>query len=324
MTQTKKVNLMFLVTVIVFLCGTVLLQLVYSVISIPVAIRLLLSEGILLGGPFICIKLGGFRVAYGNRKNGMGSWSLLCLIGITICMSPLISLANMISSRIAGNAVEDVLTATMDIPLVLRILLFAVWPAMVEEYVFRGLFFRGLRRHGLIKAALASALFFGLIHLNFNQFSYAFIAGFVMAFAVEATGTLHASVTIHICMNLPSVLLTEAVMRYPDQPAGAFAAFRLLSASAQATSEYGYLNSPAYMAMTVMVIVFLAALGTPLVVVLMKKLIRLNEREDYMSWVLKGGEAQALSRYPAEKMVDVFFISGVGVCLACMIAALFR
>ena len=78
------------------------------------------------------------------------------------------------------------------------------------------------------------------------------------------------------------------------------------------------------MAMTVMVIVFLAALGTPLVVVLMKKLIRLNEREDYMSWVLKGGEAQALSRYPAEKMVDVFFISGVGVCLACMIAALFR
>ena len=253
----------------------------------------------------------------------MGSWSLLCLIGITLCIAPLVALVNLISSLFAGNAAENLLTQVLGIPLILRILLIAVWPAIVEEYVFRGLFYRGLRRHGMWKAALVSALFFGLIHMNFNQFTYAFILGIVMAVAVEATGTIHASVTIHICLNLPSVLLSGALQAPSARVLPAMHAF-LLSAAGGAQDAYSYLNNPAYLTMEIMMIAFLAVIGTPLVVVLMKKLIRLNEREDYMSWVLNGGEAEALKKRPPEKIVDFYFIAAVVICLAYMVISLFR
>ena len=168
MTQTNKVNLMFLVTVIVFMAGSWLVSLAAGVL--PMAALLFLSELILLAGPFLYMAVTGWRVPYKNSRRGMASWSLLCLIGITLCVSPLVALLNMISSLFAGNAAESLLIRVSDMPLLLRILLIAVWPAIAEEFVFRGLFFRGLRRHGLVKAMVVSAFMFGLVHLNFNQF----------------------------------------------------------------------------------------------------------------------------------------------------------
>ena len=305
---------MFLVTVIVFVAGSKLLSLFAK--AMPTGALLFLSEFVLMAGPLLFMALTGWKPPYKNRREGMAPWSVFILIGITLCISPLLSLLNMISSLFAGNAAGEILLTLEGMPLLLRIFLVAVWPPIVEEYVFRGLFFRGYRRQGLVKAMLVSSLMFGLIHMNFNQFSYAFVIGLVMSFAVEATGTLHASILIHICMNLPSVLMMDALE-------GASAAASVLPVLSAAADPAAYMNNPAYIAMVVIIIVFLAAAGTPLTIVLLKKLVRANEREDYMIWVLKGGEARILAERPKEKIFDVYLIAAIVICLVFMVLALF-
>ena len=54
------------------------------------------------------------------------------------------------------------------------------------------------------KAALMSGLIFGLMHLNFNQFSYGFVLGVIFAAVVEASGSIYASMAIHFLINFQS------------------------------------------------------------------------------------------------------------------------
>ena len=50
-------------------------------------------------------------------------------------------------------------------------------------------------------AILGSALAFGLMHMNFNQFCYAFVAGIALGILLEATGSIFATMTAHFVIN---------------------------------------------------------------------------------------------------------------------------
>lgn len=81
---------------------------------------------------------------------------------------------------------------------------------IVEEMMFRGLIYQRMRSDfGVWKAICLSAAVFGIYHGNIVQMLYAFISGIVLAYAMEFYGTLWASITIHIGMNLTSCILTE-------------------------------------------------------------------------------------------------------------------
>lgn len=59
-----------------------------------------------------------------------------------------------------------------------------------------------------IKGILLSALFFGIAHMNFQQFCYAFFLGIVFGFLIEATDSIVSSMTAHMVFNASSLLLT--------------------------------------------------------------------------------------------------------------------
>ncbi len=94
--------------------------------------------------------------------------------------------------------------------LILNIILVAVLPAICEENLHRGLLLSGYSKLGMKKAIILSSVFFGLLHLNINQFFYATILGFLMALSVVICKSIYPGMIIHFLNNALSVYLNYA------------------------------------------------------------------------------------------------------------------
>ncbi len=92
---------------------------------------------------------------------------------------------------------------------VLAVLLYALIPAVVEEFLFRGLIYNGIRsKYSEKKAILISALMFMLIHMSINQSIYQFVLGVVLCLIVYFTGSIFYSMVAHFVNNFLIVLVT--------------------------------------------------------------------------------------------------------------------
>ncbi|MGN0483326.1 MAG: lysostaphin resistance A-like protein [Lachnospiraceae bacterium] len=81
---------------------------------------------------------------------------------------------------------------------------------LAEELLYRGIVYQRLKSwYGRIVAAIVSALIFGIMHMNFVQFLYAFLFGLFLAYFMEQTGHLYGALLGHMAANLFSVLRTE-------------------------------------------------------------------------------------------------------------------
>ncbi len=136
---------------------------------------------------------------------------LFCYWGILIG-SNLNAIVSMFLPRIQEtyNATLEPVAAS-PLGLVISLLQTAVVPALVEEFVFRGVMLGILRRYGDWFAIITSAFLFGVIHGNFVQMPFAFFAGLFFAYTVVRTGSLVPAIAIHFLNNASSVL-----MRYFD------------------------------------------------------------------------------------------------------------
>lgn len=93
-----------------------------------------------------------------------------------------------------------------------------IYAPIVEEIVFRGVLYRGLRpRYSHRKAALISAFTFGYIHVmaslfagNFADMIYLFayaLIGFFLVLAYEQNDTIYGSILLHFINNAFAFLL---------------------------------------------------------------------------------------------------------------------
>ena len=77
----------------------------------------------------------------------------------------------------------------------------------IEEIFFRGFMYKALKRHiGLLGAALLTSVIFAALHTNIVGFLPIFMLGLLLVYLYEKTGTLVASMTVHITHNLGMVL----------------------------------------------------------------------------------------------------------------------
>lgn len=174
-------------------------------ISIPIYLNLLLSEGIALIPAVIYlasqkIKPGEF-IAHNRLKLSV----ILLLILFTWLIMPLIIFVNSISLLFVENSAVGAMNQVMDYSWFSGIVMSALLPAVVEEFVCRGVIFHGLRHNGIWKAIFISALLFGIMHMNFNQMSYAFVLGVILALMVEATDSIFSSMIVHFTFNATSL-----------------------------------------------------------------------------------------------------------------------
>jgi membrane protease YdiL (CAAX protease family) len=153
--------------------------------------------------------------APGKQKLGFGRFMVLLLI----CMPVMYGgnfigsfLSALLSGGKAQNTVVDFVTGN---PLYAFIFTVILAPLM-EEFIFRKQLIDRLGKFGELTAILFSAATFGLFHMNFFQFFYAFGLGLIFAYVYTRTGMLRYPVLMHAIINFMGGVIAPALLGLLD------------------------------------------------------------------------------------------------------------
>ena len=99
-------------------------------------------------------------------------------------------------------------TEPLDTPIkiLLGFVSIAIVPALAEEFLFRGCVLSNLLPYGKTGAIVFSALLFSLMHGNFAQFLYTFVAGLVLGIVYIETGSIWTPTFIHLFNNFYNLI----------------------------------------------------------------------------------------------------------------------
>ncbi len=243
MNYVRRINIVFLCTVATIFVssfisfgnitsnGAILLLLSQAIIAAPSIVFLIiesrrlrsLSDGI--SSDYQRSSSMNYSMGYDSHKGKNSIREQLCfhkvslpnvlwLILFTICITPAINFVNAISRMFSVAAINDtMLNITQNNSYLFALFCVAFVPCVMEEIVYRGLFYQGYRRVHPLGAAFLSAFLFGILHGNLNQFCYAFVMGIIFAFVIEATDSLLSTMIIHFIMNGWSITLLYAIPR---------------------------------------------------------------------------------------------------------------
>ena len=89
----------------------------------------------------------------------------------------------------------------------LAFLALTLLPAFGEETMMRGALLSGAKKKSPLFAIFYTALVFALFHGNLNQLVHQFLLGAIMGYLVYITGSIYASMTVHIVNNAVAMLL---------------------------------------------------------------------------------------------------------------------
>lgn len=152
------------------------------------------------------------KVAFPMRR-GRAS---ITVPAVFICLG--VSVAGMLASGIISAFLELLFGVTpympsmpnpIGIPAVsLYIIRMTVFPAVVEELMFRGVIMQSLRRFGDGFALICSSILFAFAHYNLYQGPNALIAGLVIGFFVLRTGSLRTGIIAHFINNAVAVTVS--------------------------------------------------------------------------------------------------------------------
>lgn len=205
MNKTKSINRLFLCTVLWALACPYLLQGILSQMSavqISVAGELLFAVPVIL---YLVIKRIRPNTWIPFRRIDAAVILMSLLTGFLLL--PLVTFINAFSMLFATNYVSESSAQIIDNPLWVNLLIIAVIPAVTEELIYRGIFYHAYREKGVILGAVASAVVFGIMHRNLNQFFYAAVLGVIFCILVEITGSIYASMAAHFAINSWNVML---------------------------------------------------------------------------------------------------------------------
>ncbi len=91
-----------------------------------------------------------------------------------------------------------------------NIIFVAILPGVCEEVAHRGMLFKATEKTGIKKTIILSALMFGLIHLNIEQFFYATIIGLLLGTITYLTNSIYPAMIIHFMNNAINVYISFA------------------------------------------------------------------------------------------------------------------
>lgn len=135
-----------------------------------------------------------------------GCYVLAVLIGFVA--QPVAEVLATIASVFFRDIVSDSVDSLMAMPLWATILDIAVLPAFFEEITCRGMVQDGYRETPFWYQLLIPALFFGFLHGNFQQISYAFPFGLLLSFILLKTNSIYCTMLVHFIFNGSQGLLS--------------------------------------------------------------------------------------------------------------------
>lgn len=103
---------------------------------------------------------------------------------------------------------------------------FAIVPALIEEFVVRGVTMQPLRKYGDKFAIVVSAFFFSVLHGNMLQIPYTFVGGLILGYLAIKTKSLWPPMILHFVNNFYSVIVLIVSDNFSDK-AGNYVAYAI-------------------------------------------------------------------------------------------------
>ncbi len=162
---------------------------------------------------FYCkMKGNGYTETLGLRPFSLGRISLLCFLIFVLLSGALLLKVGLyrlgvLPTEASGSLTgSDSVTADMGAGRTIYLIFTAaILPAVVEEFLFRGVILSEYAHLGGIASVMVSALFFAMLHFSLGEFPIYFFGGLVMGAAAYLTRSLLAGVLLHCVYNLYSL-----------------------------------------------------------------------------------------------------------------------
>lgn len=322
MSDVKKINMVFLITVLTSIVASNVNGLLYGSMGESGTLVLMLVTQVMLILPAAgYLFINKLNLKETIRLRGIKISNVILLIIFSFLITPLMSLINMISMLFVENVIQNTMTEIADHnSLIAAVTTIALIPCIFEETVYRGVFYNGYRKVNVLKGMVLSAFLFGIMHMNFNQFFYAFVMGMMFIILIEATDTILAPMIVHFCINAGSVFnlyLLPELEKMIRNISPEYTAQMEQSAATELTKS-DILNAvPAFALWTV----FTLALAW----IVLKCIAKNCGRYDYLKSIFKVGVNQRFLQTKTEEvqiktgLISVPIVAGIIICICIMI-----
>lgn len=150
------------------------------------------------------------------KKNNLGFKTFLKYLCITFTLMWIGNITgtiitNLLSFTIQNdisNPIQNLINST---DLWLNLILISLIGPIFEEVIFRKILIDRTIKYGPLASILVSAIIFGLIHGNLNQFCYTVLVGGFFAYVYIKTGQIKYSIGLHIILNMLGSVLSMIV-----------------------------------------------------------------------------------------------------------------
>ena len=208
--ELVKLVLVFILEIVIALAVGTLLNVIGNVagISVPTYMHVLALDICLLIPVFAYTIKKGDSIVEAFGFKGIKVATFFQTILLVIVVSPMAMFANVLSQFLVPNTmvqgVDQFASESVGLTLVATVLCAPV----VEEIVCRGFFTNRLNKiMSFTAAAIISALMFGALHMNINQFCYATVLGLIFSYTNRASGSIFTSMIMHIVFNCYNMAL---------------------------------------------------------------------------------------------------------------------
>ena len=211
MRKVFKANMYFLIILLIEVLGPYALRPIYSSIGLTdTRLLLLLNHLILFLVPaiiYLIVTKSSFKETL--RLNKLHWQDILLIILLGFIVQPVMTFFSLIAAFFFNNDVGSFISEITYTPYILLLGLVALLPSITEEITIRGVVLSGYNNKNKYVAAAITGLFFGILHLDPQQFLYATVLGFIFALVVRITNSIYASMIIHFIVNGTSVTLAK-------------------------------------------------------------------------------------------------------------------
>lgn len=211
MTKVFKANIYFLIILLIEVFGPYALRPIYLAIGLTDTRLILLFNHLILFLVPAIIYLIVTKSSFKNtlRLNKLHWQDTLLIILLGFIVQPVMTFFSLIATFFFNNEVGSFISEITSTPYILLLGLVALLPSITEEITIRGVVLSGYNNKNKYVAAIVTGLFFGILHLDPQQFLYATVLGFIFALVVRITNSIYASMIIHFIVNGTSVTLAK-------------------------------------------------------------------------------------------------------------------
>lgn len=214
MKPVLRANLFAMIVVILMAFGSMIVAIAMNILQLPAEYSVIVTEVLFLVIPAIIFLISAkLPVKITLKLNALNFPAIMISLLIGILLYPMSLFLGTLAQLFFHNYLQDAVITMQSMPLWAFIVTIAVTPAICEELAMRGVVFSGYGKINMKKAALMNGFLFGILHMNFQQFFYAFLIGVILTYMVDATKSLYSSMIAHFACNGVSALITYFALK---------------------------------------------------------------------------------------------------------------